>query len=102
MKEIIEARYNVLYVQNGTEETLKLNPECEIILVYTDGKDYIPNKSKGGFDIQSKLNETRFFATPYMMDELIQGLQKIRMNLKSFENMSAVVNDIASSLMEKK
>jgi hypothetical protein len=102
MKQIIEARYNVLFLQNGSERTLKLNPECEIIIIHTDGKKYVADEKKGGFRIEPNIAETRMFVTPDGLDELIQGLQRIRMSLKALENVSDVVNDVFTQFAQEK
>jgi hypothetical protein len=102
MKQIVEARYNVLFLQDGSEKTLKLNPECEIIIIHTDGKKYVPVAKNRGFRVEQNLSETRMFVSPSGLDELIQGLQRIRMTLKNLENVTEVVNDVFSTLTTTK
>jgi len=101
MKEIIEARYNVLFLQNGTENRLNLVPQCEIIIIHTDGKKYVADEKKGGLKVVPNIVETRMFIRPAQLDELIQGLQRIRLTLKSFENITEVVNDVFTQFSQE-
>ena len=92
MKQIISVRSNAYYTQEENPKEFALTPMLEIIIIYTDGKDYKMGKN----DISStpKLSETRMVVSPTMLQSLITDLQLHQKKLDGIRKNSDQLNSL--------
>ena len=94
MKELVNVTTNAFFLQNEKENNFHLTGCIEIVLIYTDGKDY--NVSPDGkLKSKMKLTETRLIASGEMMQELITGLQLHHQKLLSGQKFAYEINALA-------
>jgi len=99
MKQIFEIRANAIYsASQSDEESQKLKPEIEMILVHTDGKKYEPNPEGSGTIVIPVIQETRFFCRPKELDGLIEDLQKWKLQLAQIDQNCNVINGVIEQL----
>ena len=94
MKELVNVRTNVIFLQNEAENEFNLSGCLEVVLIYTDGKDY-QITSKGEMKASHKLTETRLIVTEKMMAELITGLQLHNQKLVAAKGSANSINAMA-------
>lgn len=96
MKDIIEIRTNAIY--SASEKGGKLKPQVEVILIHTDGKQYMPTGNGNEIRTTPILRETRFTADMRDLDRLIGDLQKTKLQMTTIEQNCRVLNDIVSAI----
>ncbi len=97
MKQVFEIRCNSIY--SASELGNKLRPEIEMILVHTDGKQYV---AKGNTVTTTPiLKETRFFVSHKELDQIITDLQKWKLQMVQIEQNCTVINNVIDMLNKK-
>ena len=94
MKELVNVRTNVIFLQNEAENEFNLSGCLEVVLIYTDGKDY-QITSKGEMKASHKLTEIRVIVNEKMMAELITGLQLHNQKLIAAKGSANSINAMA-------
>jgi hypothetical protein len=94
MKEVIEVRANTIY----TTDVGKLKPKLEVIIIHTDGMQYIAKSEK--IVTIPILKESRFMVTERGLDELIADLQKWKTSMVTLHQNCKVMNDIVTAINE--
>jgi len=92
MKQILEVRTNPIYSADSKE----LTPKIEVIIIHTDGKQYIAKGEK----VQSIpiLKETRFTVEPETLDKFVADLQGVRLQMNQIMDNCKVINHVITSL----
>ena len=85
MKQLLSTSRN-LYISmtDIMEEKAKPLPVAELILAYTDGKDYSINEA-GEVSRKTKVSEARIFVKKSDVSQLIDYLSKIEKELEKFD-----------------
>lgn len=93
MKELIEVRANHHYTQVEKQGSFELNPVVELIVVYTDGKQYSVTKD-GYLKSEFKFSESRMLINPELLGSLIAQLQMHQSNLNKCRNNAEQINSL--------
>lgn len=99
MKQIVTVRSNTHYEQQpGAPFTLKAF--MELVIVYTDGKDYTMTKT----DLVSKpkLSEVRLIVSPELLTGLITDLQLHQKKLESIRSNADQINALLKHIGDGK
>ena len=94
MKQLVNVRTNILFLQNEEEQNFNLIGCLELVLIYTNGKDYAVS-GKGQMLTKNKLTETRIVVNEKMMTELITGLQLHNQKLIAAQTSANSINAMA-------
>lgn len=95
---MVSVRSNSFYEQKEDDKEFALKPQLELVIIYTDGKNYKITKN----DIESspKLAECRLIVSPEMLQHLITDLQLHQKKLdtirKNADKLNALVKHITS------
>ncbi len=105
MKQVVTVRSNTYYEQNEGEAPFALKPLMELVIINTDGKDYVINKD-GSIKGKFKLEESRLLVNPEMLTVLITELQlhqkKFEQIQKNAAQLTALVAHISTPANEGK
>ena len=93
MKELVNVRTNIVFLQEEAEKEFKLSGHLEVVLIYTDGHEYKINKDH--LTAVHKLTETRLIVSEKMMSELITGLQLHNEKLVTAQKSANSINAMA-------
>ena len=93
MKELVNVRTNVVFVQNEDDKDFNILGCLELVLIYTDGKEYSVNK-QGNISAKHKLIETRIMIKGSMMNDLITGLQLHNQKLINAKESANSINSM--------
>ena len=101
MKQILSVKSNPFYTQGESENgDFKLNAHLELVIVYTDGKNY--DVKKDGFVAKTKLSETRLLVSPDLLQGLITDLQMHQKKLEGFRKNADQINSLIKYVQEGK
>lgn len=92
MKQIISVRSNAYYTQGERVEEFSLKPMLELVIIYTDGKNY--KLTKNNIESSPKLSESRLIVSPEMLQHLISDLQLHQKKLDSIRKNSDQINSL--------
>lgn len=96
MKQIAEVRTNLTYLQAPEKGIPELKPMIELIIVHTDGFQYV--EVKGGFKKSLKLVETRYYLDDDALKNIVSGINVASINMRVALNHASVLNEISKSL----
>ena len=98
MKQMIAIRSNAFFLHYDQKETFSLEPELELVIVFTDGKDY---KVKAGELVSSaKLNEVRMVVSPEMLSDMITSMQLHQKKLEAVRKNADQINSLIKHITE--
>ena len=83
-----------------SEKDFQLKPSLELVIIHTDGKIYETSNTKKGVTAQPKIVETRMTCHIELLDDLIAQLQLQRRSLDQLTKNTAILNQIAKSIIE--
>lgn len=100
MNQILEIRNNPIYQLNNDGN--ELQPCIEIIVIYTDGRNYQLVKGKKGETLKTdlKISESRFVVYPDALGKFIGSLKLIQQNMSKLQNNATGINQIVKQFME--
>jgi hypothetical protein len=74
MKQLVAVRSNAYFAENDQKKGFSLEAQLELVIIFTDGKDYKWKKVEGIVS-ENKLTETRLIVSAETLTELITELQ---------------------------
>jgi hypothetical protein len=98
MKQMIAIRSNAFFAQNEQKETFSLEPALELVIIFTDGKDY--DIKKGELVATSKLNEIRMIVSPELLSDMITDLQLHQKKLEATCQNADQINSLIKHISE--
>ena len=98
MKQLVTVRSNTYYEQNEGETPFSLKPLMELVIIHTNGKDYLVTKA-GAIVGKPILEEIRLLVNPELLTSLITELQlhqrKFEVISKNADQLSTLVRHIS-------
>lgn len=99
MKQLISVRSNTHYAEREEAEKFELLPVMELVLIYTDGKDYKVVKDE--LKPTNKLSEVRISIDPFSLESLITNLQLHQEKLKRARDNADKLNALVKHINNK-
>lgn len=99
MKEILEARSNIMFHQLPEQSQLEVLPMIEIVIIHTNGYQYIESKN-GGFKKTQRIDELRFVCGKENLNHLIAGLQIAARNVNVAHQNAEIMNLMFKDIKE--
>lgn len=99
MKQLVAVRSNAYFVENEHKESFSLEAQLELVIIFTDGKDYKWKKA-GGIVSENKLTETRMLISSENLAELITELQLHQKKLQACRDNSDKINALIKHISD--
>jgi hypothetical protein len=98
MKQILSVRSNAYYNQEQNEKEFALKPYLELVIIYTDGKEYKMTPSE--LKASPKITETRLIVSPELLQSLITDLQLHQKTLEGIRQNADKINALIKHISE--
>jgi len=107
MKDILQVRSNPVFLPDSTKKGVHLKPMLELIIIHTDGKEYmIKGKGVGS---APKFAETRFFIDADQLKDFQSQLQlvgdqmnRMEVNTMKINKLIQIAEDAQSEIVNHK
>lgn len=96
---MLSVRSNAHYTQEENASEFALNPMLEVIIIFTDGKDYAISKKQLVSTV--KLSEIRMIVSPEMLQSLITDLQLHQKKLDGIRKNADQLSSLVKYVTEK-
>lgn len=96
MKELITVRSNPYFTQKEDSGAFSLQAHLELIIVFTDGKEY--QLKKDSLNSSYKISETRLIVNAEKLTTLITELQLHQKKLESYRHNSDQINSLINHI----
>jgi len=97
MKQVVTIRSNTYYEQVENEKPFTLKPLMELVIIHTDGKDYILKKD-GQIQGTFNLVEHRLLISPELLTGLITELQLHQKKLETIQKNAAQLTALVAHI----